>query len=64
MEDLSPYGTQVATVLTLFEVALDMLRSIRTKNKTKKLIAISSSMILLKELTILLASFLQPILRN
>ena len=65
MEDLSLHSMQVTTVSILFDVVLAMLQSIRSKYETKKkLIAISSLMILLKELIIFLASFLQLNLRN
>ena len=52
------YITQVATALILFDVVRAMQLSIGTKYETKKLIAILSLMILLKELIIFLASFL------
>ena len=50
-------STQVATILIFFDVVLATLLSICTKYETKKLIAISSLMILLIELAIFLASF-------
>ena len=63
-QGLSLHSMQVATVLVLCDV-LAMLLSIRTKYETKKrLIAISSLMVLFKELVIFTASFLQPNLRN
>ena len=52
VEGLSLYSTQVATALILFDVVLAMLQSIGTKYETKKLIVISSLMILLKKLKI------------
>ena len=52
------YITQVVTALILFDVVRAMELSISTKYETKKLIAILSLMILLKELIIVLASFL------
>ena len=50
MKDLTLCTTQVATVLILFDVVLVMWLSISTKYETKELIAILSSMILLKKL--------------
>ena len=51
------YSTQVASVPILLDAVVAMLLSIRSKYETKKLIAISSLMILLQQLIIFLGSF-------
>ena len=65
MTGLSLYSTQIATVLILFDAVLAILLSIGTKYETKKKhVATSSLMILLKEIIIFSAYFLQLNLRN